>query len=76
MIIIITTIIINIIIITIIKILALISYAVGFLLKTAPLPPTLRLWLHHSSFKIRKIQRKQKWENILIFYYSYPFIFS
>ena len=38
MIIIITT-----IIITIIKILALISYAVGFLLKTAPLPPTLRL---------------------------------
>ena len=38
MIIIITT-----IIITMIKILALISYAVDFLLKTVPLPPTLRL---------------------------------
>ena len=76
MIIIIITIII-IIIITIIIILALISYAVPLLFyRLRPLPPTLRLGLQYSAFKIREMQRKQKWENISIFYYSYSFKFS
>ena len=70
-------IIISIIIITIIIILAFLSYAVALLFHILrPLPPTLRLGLQHSAFKIREIQRKQKWGNISIFYYLYYFIFS
>ena len=64
-----------IIIITIIIILALISYAVALLFYILrPLPPTLRLWLQHFAFKIREIQRQKKWENISIFYFNTVFI--
>ena len=64
-------IIIIIIIITIIIILAFPSYAIALLFyRLLPLPPTLRLWLQHSAFKIREIPRKQRWENISVFYYS------
>ena len=58
-------------IITIIIMLPLIFYAFALLIyRLCPLPPTLRLWLQHSAFKIREIPRKQNWENISVFYYS------
>ena len=42
-------------------ILALISHAVALLFyRLRPLPPTLRLGLQYSAFKIREMQRKQK----------------